>query len=213
MKLSLVIPVHNLEDYIEPLLVSLKYQSFPHEYIEPIFICDCCEDRTHEIIENTLRKSYIHLIILDVNYRSSGLARNDGLTVASGEYIWLLDGDDWLIDNHAIEKVIYCLEQRPDDNVLHVGWLSNTYAIKDYLFTVWQWVWRAKWAKAVEFSSQKYDDDVKWVKDMVAAHKITSYPTLNDPLYFYNYMREGSVICERIMEKLANNAKNKDDSK
>lgn len=113
MKISLVIPVHNLEKFIEPLLCSLKYQVYDHNEIEPIFICDCCEDKTHEIIENYLRPSFPKMIIVDRNYRSSGLGRNDGLEMASGEIIWLLDGDDWLIDNYAISKSFGSLKNTP----------------------------------------------------------------------------------------------------
>ena len=204
MKISLVIPVHDLERYIEPLLVSLKYQNFYHDAVEPIFICDACTDRTHETIETTLKDSYKHLIILDRDYHSSGLSRNDGIELASGDYIWLLDGDDWLIDNHAVKKVMDHFEKRPSDNVLHVGWLSNTYTLINYGFTVWQWVFSAGYAKAVKFSSQKYDDDVKWVTDMMNYHHIVTFPKIQAPLYFYNYMREGSVIYTKKMEKLAN---------
>ena len=130
MKLSLVIPVHNLEKYIEPMLISLKYQAYDHDEIEPIFICDSCSDLTHQMIEVYLRKSYKNLIIIDREYKSSGLARNDGIELATGEYIWLLDGDDWLIDNHAFKKVMHFFEVSPDSKVLHVGYISNSF--QDY---------------------------------------------------------------------------------
>lgn len=201
MKISLVIPVHNLEKFIEPLLCSLKYQVYDHNEIEPIFICDCCEDRTHEIIESYLRPSYPKMIIVDRNYRSSGLGRNDGLEMASGEIIWLLDGDDWLIDNYAISKVIRFFEEYPNDNVVHVSWSHNNFYIPTYKFTVWQWVFRADWAKSVKFSSQKYDDDVVWVSDLMK--KYNNFEGCKDilsPLYFYNFNREGSVMSERLKE-------------
>ena len=76
MKLSLVIPVHNLEKYIEPMLISLKYQVFDHDEVQPIFICDSCSDLTHQMIEVYLRKSYKNLIIVDREYHSSGLSNS-----------------------------------------------------------------------------------------------------------------------------------------
>ena len=121
MKLSLVIPVHNLEKYIEPLLVSLKYQDYDHDQVEPIFICDSCSDLTHEMIKVHLQKSYKNLVIIDREHHSSGLSRNDGIELATGEYIWLLDGDDWLIDNHAFKKILRFFEAS-HENVVHVGW-------------------------------------------------------------------------------------------
>lgn len=204
MKISLVIPVHNLEKYIEPLLISLKYQNYDHDKIEPIFICDCCEDRTHEIIEETLKDSFKNLVILDRQYHSSGLGRNDGIERATGDYIWLLDGDDWLIDNHAILKVVNYFTQYPGDKVVHVGWLSNGFTNKAYLHTVWQWVFAAYWAKPVKFTSRKYDDDVEWVNKMMKTYKVDQVGDINDPLYFYNYMREGSVMHERLTGRKEN---------
>ena len=198
MKISLVIPVHNLEKFIEPLLCSLKYQVYDHNEIEPIFICDCCEDRTHEIIENYLRESYPCMIIIDRQYHSSGLSRNDGLERATGEYIWLLDGDDWLIDNHAIVKVVSFFEHKPEQKVVHVNWATNTFFMPEYKNTVWQWVFAADWAKGVKFTSRPYDDDVEWISNMITTYGIERVDTLTDPLYFYNYMREGSVMYERI---------------
>lgn len=201
MKISLVIPVHNLEKFIEPLLCSLKYQVFNHDEVEPIFICDCCEDRTHEIIENYLRESYPHMIILDRQYRSSGLGRNDGIELASGEYIWLLDGDDWLIDNFAISKVLKYFDDNPRENVVHLAWAHNNFHIPNYAFTVWQWVFSARWAKSVKFTSQKYDDDVVWITELMRKYNIDSCGNIPSPLYFYNFMREGSVMCERLKEQ------------
>lgn len=204
MKISLVIPVHNLEKYIEPLLVSLKYQVYNHDEIEPIFICDCCEDKTHELIEEGLRNSFKNLVIFDRQYHSSGLSRNDGLEHATGEYIWLLDGDDWLIDNHAIAKVVSFFEHKPEEKIVHVGWATNTFLMPEYTSTVWQWVFAADWAKGVKFTSRPYDDDVEWIGNMMTTYRIRGVDTLTDPLYFYNYMREGSVMYERINGLIGN---------
>ena len=203
MKLSLVIPVHNLEKYIEPMLISLKYQTFNHDEVEPIFICDSCSDLTHQMIEVYLRKSYKNLIVIDREYHSSGLSRNDGLELATGEYIWLLDGDDWLIDNHAFKKVMQFFEASPESNLLHVGYISNTFQDYSYTHTVWQWIWKAELAKAVPFTSRKYDDDVEWVQNMIQTHGITVYPKWDQPFYFYNYMREDSVMFHRAFEELS----------
>lgn len=201
MKLSLVIPVHNLEKYIEPMLVSLKYQVYDHREVEPIFICDSCTDRTHEIIENYLKASYPHLKVIDREYKSSGLSRNDGLEMATGRYIWLLDGDDWLVDNHAIKKIMRYFDENTGAFVLHVGFISNTYKSYGYRYTVWQWVFSAKWAKSVKFTSRQYDDDVEWVQRMMQKHQIFAYPKLEEPMYFYNYMREDSVMFKRKLEE------------
>lgn len=203
MKLSLVIPVHDLEKYIEPMLCSLKYQSYDHDQVEPIFICDSCKDRTHEVIESYLRESYKNMVIIDREHHSSGLSRNDGIDLASGEYIWLLDGDDWLIDNHAIRKVMQFFDKEPSKTYLRVQFISNSFQDYQYLYTVWQWVWKADMAKAVKFTSRKYDDDVEWVENMFKHHGIVVFPQIGQPFYFYNYMRDGSVMYWRKLEAFA----------
>lgn len=203
MKLSLVVPVHNLEKYIEPMLCSLKYQKFDHDQVEPIFICDTCSDRTHEIIEDYLRPSYKNMVIIDREYKSSGLSRNDGIELASGDYIWLLDGDDWLIDNHSFKKVVEFFEKSPDNTYLRLGFASNSFNDFKYLYTVWQWVWRADLAKAVKFTSRKYDDDVEWVRNMFKEHGINLFPQITTPIYFYNFMREDSVMYWRKLEEFS----------
>lgn len=200
MKISLIIPVHNLEKFIEPLLVSLKYQSYDHNKIEPIFICDCCEDRTHEIIEEYLKDEFPLMKIIDRQHRSSGLSRNDGIEMATGDYIWLLDGDDWVVDNHAIDKIILYFTQNPEEKVLHLGWTTNEFPNLNYMWTVWQWVVVAKWAKDTKFSSRKYDDDVEWVRNLTSKYNFNCCGNIPSPIYFYNYMREGSVMTERLKE-------------
>lgn len=202
MKMSLVIPVHNLEKYIEPLLCSLKHQKYDHDQIEPIFICDACEDRTHEIIEDYLRESYKNMVIIDRDHHSSGLSRNDGIELASGDLIWLLDGDDWLIDNCSFKKITEFFE-KTGQTYLRLCYASNSFTDLDYLYTVWQWVWKADMAKAVKFTSRKYDDDVEWVQAMIKTHNIHVFPQIVTPIYFYNYMREDSVMFMRKLEALA----------
>lgn len=205
MKLSLVIPVHNLEKFIEPFLVSLKIQNYDHNEIEPIFICDCCEDRTHQMIEDYLKDEYKAMKIIDREYHSSGLSRNDGIELATGEYIWLLDGDDWLIDNHAFSKVLKFFADHPEKKILHVSWSTNTFHLPNYPYTVWQWVLAAEYAKDTKFTARKYDDDVEWVKALMGKYDFSQCSTITSPLYFYNYMREGSVIYGRVKGDGANN--------
>lgn len=201
MKISLVIPCHNLEDYIEPLLCSLKYQVCDHDEVEPIFICDCCTDRTHEIIENYLKDSFKNMQILDREYHSSGLGRNDGIELATGKYIWLLDGDDWLIDNYAIAKVLNFFETYKDSDAVHVGWVSNAFRDYKYMNTVWQWVFKAGLAKSVKFTSRQFDDDVEWILNINMEHELNGVRSISDPFYFYNFMRPGSVMTKRIKKE------------
>ena len=104
MDLSIIIPVHNLEHFIQPLLSSLYNQSIQNIEVEYIFVLDSCTDNTQQIIE-----SWIPIIkngtikIYHVDCHCCGGARNYGIEHSSGKYIWFVDGDDMLLGQQAIQ--------------------------------------------------------------------------------------------------------------
>lgn len=94
--LSVISPVYNGAKYLEPFLISVLQQSFPH--FELIMIDDGSTDSSVEIIKSYQKKdSRIHLI--GQNHKGAGSARNFGLSQAKGQYIIFLDCDDWFNDD------------------------------------------------------------------------------------------------------------------
>lgn len=94
--LSVISPVYNGAKYLEPFLISVLQQSFPH--FELIMIDDGSTDSSVEIIKSYQKKdSRIHLI--GQNHKGAGSARNFGLSQAKGQYIIFLDCDDWFSDD------------------------------------------------------------------------------------------------------------------
>lgn len=97
-KLSFVIPVYNMQDYIGRCLDSLLNQNIPHSEYEIIVINDGSSDNSLLILSDFVENhSNIHLI----NQSNKGISatRNAGLKAASGKYIWHIDSDDWIIEN------------------------------------------------------------------------------------------------------------------
>lgn len=94
--LSVISPVYNGAKYLEPFLISVLQQSFPH--FELIMVDDGSTDSSVEIIKSYQKKdSRIHLI--GQNHKGAGSARNFGLSQAKGQYIIFLDCDDWFSDD------------------------------------------------------------------------------------------------------------------
>lgn len=95
MKVSIIIPVYNVEKYIERCINSVIKQSFTD--LECILIDDCCTDNSMNICQNIINKynGPISFIILKHNHSEGpSSARNTGTNIANGEYIFYLDSDD-----------------------------------------------------------------------------------------------------------------------
>lgn len=114
LKVSVVIPVYNVEQYIERCVRSLMEQTMK-EGIEFIFVDDCSPDASVAVLEETVscypqRKSQVTIIHNEDNCGPSE-TRKIGITVAKGDYIAFCDSDDWvepdmfhLLHSKAIEK-------------------------------------------------------------------------------------------------------------
>lgn len=90
---SIIIPVYNVEKYLHQCLESIFCQDFA-EY-EVICVNDGSTDGSFHILQEYELK-YKNLIIVDVENGGTPAARNIGLKLAKGEYIWFIDSDDWI---------------------------------------------------------------------------------------------------------------------
>lgn len=93
-KISIIIPVYNLENYIERTLESVTEQTFKD--IEIIVVNDGSTDRSLEII-NSFAAADDRITVITTENSGPGAARNVGLDVSSGEWIIFFDGDDYMV--------------------------------------------------------------------------------------------------------------------
>ncbi|SFI70747.1 Glycosyltransferase involved in cell wall bisynthesis [Streptosporangium canum] len=103
IKLSVVVPVRDVELYISDALTSLIRNA--HRDFEFIVVDDGSADATGQIIED-FREDLPGLVVLR-NERPVGLAdaRNLGVSLASGRYLTFMDGDDWLAPGYLTDLV------------------------------------------------------------------------------------------------------------
>ena len=94
-KVSIIVPVYNVEWYLKRCLESLVNQTLKD--IEIILVNDASTDNSHKILEeySTIHPEKVIVIDSKVNLRQGG-ARNLGLEIATGEFIGFVDSDDWV---------------------------------------------------------------------------------------------------------------------
>ena len=104
MKISIVLTAYNVEKYIGEAIESCLNQTYKD--LEIIIVDDCSTDNTKNLIKSYVEKNkdIIKLIENDVN-KGAGLARRIGIQNTTGEYVLILDGDDWL-NNDFIEALV-----------------------------------------------------------------------------------------------------------
>lgn len=187
--LSIIIPVFNLEQFINPLLDSLKKQDHGNYMVETIFVLDCCTDHSEDVI----RASRLPCTILHCNIKGCGPARNIGMDAANGEYIWFMDGDDWLLSDTAVRDA---MDAAKGLDILRIPFESERFTWQ-YFSMVWQYILRREFIDEFRFPNVQPGEDDAFM-DLVLAKAgasrdtYTDLPHMEHAQYFYNYLREGS---------------------
>lgn len=112
--LSIIVPFYNVECYIEQCVRSLYDQDIPYEQYEVICVDDCSNDGSRAIVER-LQQEYPTLKICNhTKNKRQGGARNTGLNEATGQYIWFVDGDDYLCPNTLAQLIEWAAKRNLD---------------------------------------------------------------------------------------------------
>ena len=101
-KISIIVPVYNLEKYLPRCLNSVCNQTYKN--LEIILVDDGSTDKSSDICDNWAKKDSRIIVIHKKNGGVSS-ARNAGIKKATGEYIHFVDGDDWL-ELNCYEKIV-----------------------------------------------------------------------------------------------------------
>ncbi|MGM0874227.1 MAG: glycosyltransferase family 2 protein [Bacillota bacterium] len=113
-KISIIVPIYNVENYLGRCLDSLLNQEFRD--IEVIAINDGSTDASGEILQEYAQKD-IRIVIIDKQNNGVSSARNDGINHAKGEYIGFVDPDDW-INPHMYKDMLQIAEKDHVDIVM-----------------------------------------------------------------------------------------------
>ena len=116
VKISIIIPIYNVENYLEKCIESALNQTYKN--LEIILVNDGSKDksldicRKYEFIDN-------RIILIDKPNAGVWLARYDGIKKATGSYISFMDSDDY-IEKDYIEK-LYSKAQENDYDIVVCG--------------------------------------------------------------------------------------------
>lgn len=112
-KLSIIVPIYNVEKYIKDCISSVYRQSLSDEDFEVILVNDGTEDNSLERIEDICT---LHNNLFIINQENQGLssARNTGLLYAKGDYVIFLDSDDLLAEGSVAALLELALSSDAD---------------------------------------------------------------------------------------------------
>lgn len=216
-KLSIIIPVYNVEKYLSKCLGSILEQ--PFKDLEVICVNDGSTDGSLDVLQK-IKKNDDRVVIIDKKNEGSGIARNIGLSTAQGEYVYFIDSDDWLEDD-VLAKIIAKADELQTD-ILVFGGLSyyngkgqnGAYSknklpkkyfgkvvsakdIKKDIFkfpsTAWTKLYRRSFLIKNEIKFQNIragQDQLPFFHSMITANRIAILP---ENIYCYQKNREGSV--------------------
>lgn len=219
MKLSIVVPIYNIEDYLDKCLNSVLNQTFKD--FECLLVIDGIKDNSYLIAEKYAGIDYRFKVIYKPNGGLSD-ARNVGMEHAMGEYIYFLDGDDFLYAS-AMEKCVNKLDETKADMVIFdvtqhnleqntTELLKNdfdenqTYTVEKeptLLIKVLNAAWNKMYRKDL-FIDNNLNYPIKYYyEDLGTTYRLMlkskSIAFINEPLYNYLADRPGNITSELNM--------------
>lgn len=202
IKFSIVVPAYNIQDYIEKCLDSILEQTYKN--YEIIVVNDGSTDNTKNIIDEYAKEN-----IKIVHKENGGLssARNEGVKYVEGDYIWFIDGDDY-IEPNALE-LLYKKTQEEKYDVITFSYyydyidkkinfidrfnVSDKNTIPLICNSAWSKIYNTKFylENKFEFLHGKIYEDLALIPYIMV--KAKSIGVVDNAIYNY-VQREGSIM-------------------
>lgn len=181
LKLSIIVPVYNVEEYLERCIDSLLHQDLPQEDYEIIIVNDGSTDRSYEIAQRQAANNDNIVLLTQENLGLSG-ARNTGLKYVRGEYILFVDSDDFFTPNS-----IKLLIQTAETNKLDLCFFRTVFEYNDN--------------KQVYGESQHFDENVVYDGNYLMLNGM-AISSVWQNLYSSNFlMNTGVLFYEGIIHE------------
>lgn len=190
IKVSIIIPMYNVENYIEECINSVQHQSLKD--IEIIVVDDMSTDDSLRIVKR-IAQDDVRVHILSTNKNSgAGFARNLGIKAANGEYCIFMDGDDFYYDNECLE---FLYKKAKEEGVVSVGGDKIDFDGKNKEFIKWSSIrYKNGFLDAKEIDSVFWYTTYIFERKFLIENKILFPETriFEDPIFFANVLSKMS---------------------
>ena len=206
-KITVIIPVYNVENYLERCLKSILYNTYTN--LEIICVNDGSTDNSKKILESYSKRDKRVVVI---NKKNAGVssARNAGIKIATGEYIAFVDSDDWIHEKYFeylirgidTADLVICNYIRSyksggveTDDAYRVQSISPIDVLKNKELKsyVWGKLFRHQLVDEIRFSESEKLEDSLYNMDVLLNNKNLKINHVDIPLYYY-FVRAGSLV-------------------
>lgn len=210
VKISVVVPIYNVGDYLSRCLDALCNQTL--EDIEIICVEDCSTDNSYEILQEYIKKdNRIKLIPLEIN-SGAAVARNKGLEIATGEYLGFVDPDDSIDLNYYEElykkakesdcDIVKCRRKTINlDQTVTESNLNEIIQKQGCYFFTYEWQTAIYKHSLIKKYCIKFPEECRKAQDTVFLNRFVLHSKnieLIDNVYYYYYKRENSLNAAKI---------------
>lgn len=206
-KITVIIPVYNVENYLERCLKSILYNTYTN--LEIICVNDGSTDNSKKILEDYSQRDKRVIVI---NKKNNGIssARNAGIKIATGEYIAFVDSDDWIHEKYFeylirgidTADLVICNYIRSyksgsveTDDAYRVQSISPIDVLKNKELKsyVWGKLFRHQLVDEIRFCESEKLEDSLYNMDVLLNNKNLKINHVGVPLYYY-FVRAGSLV-------------------
>lgn len=208
--ITVIIPVYNVQDYIERCIKSIKDQTY--KQYECIIVDDGSKDNSKQLIQDIIQSDARFKYLYQKNSGPS-VARNSGMKEASGEFLVFVDADDYVANNYLEklyqnikkEKDLVCcayLDISKNGKVFINDFSVNNFSKENLVECVMKGTGGVLWGKIfktniIKNNEIKFDEKLFMSEDMIFILEYLKYvkkwDVTNEALYCYNRLNETGI--------------------